>query len=338
MPKETKDKLTEMLAEWMEIIDAHLADRDTFPLSERPFKALLLFLDCAVVSAGFGDKKVDLTNPIEHMNEEWFSALYGHIVIWYTNKYGKTAMQPSSSDTLASVVIFRGAAFPIEVPKTRSQVEEEGLKAWLCFEDHIVDHECPRDWLTNGPDIEKLEEVDARKITKAILYNANILRHANFQFTFTKKDKETDRFARALLTYIQSAARRVAACSKDEFGMAWYDCQMAIESALKLVIQHNSQTYPQIHDVPKLLIEASAHGVTFDQKRINRWPNHKTLSDHRYGQGHLSSLTDLYEGYLLALDLCHASIKTLEPSFGSGSKFLLERPRYLRESDQLLRT
>ncbi|MHA7871681.1 MAG: hypothetical protein ACX939_04955, partial [Hyphococcus sp.] len=338
MSQNNSDKFRETLDEWMEVFDKHLADINFFPISDRPFRALLLFLEHAVVSVGFGDKKINLSKPIENMEEEWFSALYGHVAIWYTNKYGKAALQHTGSDTINSVIIFRGAPFAFEVPRYRSEVEEEGIQSWIIFEDRIQDHEEPLTWLTNGPEKERLKAVEAEQLSALILHNANALRRINFQFTFTKTDEETYRFSHASLAYLQSAARRIAACKNEEFGMAWYDCQMAMESSLKLAIQHNTKNYPHEHKIKTLLSLASPFGVTFDQARVDQWPNHKTLSNHRYGQDHTSSVAELYKAYLLALDLCDAAIASLQPQFRSGAKFLIQRPRYLRDSDNIVQS
>jgi hypothetical protein len=136
-------------------------------------------------------------------------------------------------------------------------------------------------------------------------------------------DDEAKSFLLSTLTYVQQAARRIAAGDPIDRGPAWSDLQLANESALKAVIQQTTGSYSHTHRLEELLAAAKRHGVVFDVSRFSNWPSYRDISNYRYIQLTPGGLNRLYKAYLLTLDLIVASMAIIKPGLRPGFGVLL---------------
>jgi hypothetical protein len=120
--------LAQEMSHWLALFDQDLALEDV-PLSQRPFHALMkLFLNDAF-EMRVGDRKVNLENPSEHVNELWFKALYAAVERWYVNAFGPEAVRAKGNPPLEGVVLIRGVPYAMKVPTSRVKVEVAGKQA-----------------------------------------------------------------------------------------------------------------------------------------------------------------------------------------------------------------
>ena len=110
---------------------------------------------------------------------------------------------------------------------------------------------------------------------------------------------------------------------QSERGPAWFDLQMANETALKSVLHNETGRHPYEHDLKKLTRKANAHGVDFDIERLADWPLWPDVCDWRYGQGEPWALKDQYQAYKTSLDLIRSAMKMIPVGIEPGFGFLL---------------
>lgn len=322
------ENLDHLLGGWLDAIDEELAKTDT-PLPERPFQALLRLITSEMVQIQVGEQEIDAGRPWDHVAEPWFRALYVAVEGWYRKNYGVENIRGKGVPPLEGVILIRGAPFALQVPANRSKVHKEGREAWLYFEQGLGEGEDPVRWLKEPPDLSTLEAVRRLEIEASVSKVAGALRSVHFHRMGVTQNPAAEGLADAAKGYLQSAARRIRTCKAEELGPAWFDLQMAMESALKLVLQMATGTYPYTHVLTDLLIKASTYGVVFDVNRLKLWPDFKTMSDYRYAQGDPGGLARLFKAYLLALDLVAAAMTTIKTPLQSGAGFLLRRPPWL---------
>ena len=181
----------------------------------------------------------------------------------------------------------------------------------------------------NAPKLDGLSKKDRRSVKSDAEKVASTLRFIEFRRVTGNKDKRNIRaqeLIEATLVYLKLAAKRMTTGDRSERIMAWFDLQMAAESALKAAIQQASDAHPRVHPLNDLLRVAEIHGVKFDSSRLREWPNFKSMSDYRYGKGDPGGNEELFAAYLLTLDLARSAIDTIEPGLQSGFGVLLQYP------------
>jgi hypothetical protein len=150
----------------------------------------------------------------------------------------------------------------------------------MYFEESLGEGEDATSWIINGPDLSRLDETTRFGIVAEAAHAADVLRCVEFRrVTFNSNgDHEVQKLIQSTLTYLGKAAERMASFRSSEIGPAWFDLQMANETALKAVIRMRSGKKQMIHTLGELLKEAVNHGVSFEASRVARWPPFKEIS------------------------------------------------------------
>ena len=289
MGPETRSAQTTQLiagmAHWLELFDEEHTYLET-PLPQRPLQTLLHILREGAVELRLGEEKEDLSEPAKHLDEVWFRVLFAAVEAWYEDTYGADAIRGKGIPPMLGFILMRGSPFRLEVPATRRKVHKVGSEAWCYFEDGVHSEESPAAWLVGAPDIRAMD-AERRIVAEADLQAvASQLRYIFFRRSGVKGIVET-RFADNARANLESAAGKILTGQLHERGPAWWDLQMAMESALKLVLQAKTGKYPKTHSLLSLLKSATAQGVVFDEVRLTSWPPFHVVSDYRYSQSDL---------------------------------------------------
>ena len=139
---------------------------------------------------------------------------------------------------------------------------------------------------------------------------SNTLRFVEFRRVTSNVGDSQDarKLVAATSTYLQQAARRMVSGKTDERGPAWFELQMANETALKAVLCNATGKAPHIHELPKLLAAAAEQGIKVKLGLFDDWPDFKSMSDWRYGQGNPWRLEWLYAAYRLTLKVARGAM------------------------------
>lgn len=332
MLEDQTELLADEMAHWMELFDEDLQSADV-KISQRPLQALIKLLLSGGIELRYGDQDVDLSQPSDHPREVWFKALYAAVERWYVKTYGaeRVTGKRRTSSKLRGAALIRGEAYILVLPTNRTKVEVEGEQAWMFFEEGLGDGEDPATWIQHAPPLDGLDADQRATLQSQLEAVASTLRYVEFRRITADRtrDPEAQKLVQSTLIYLQQAASRMASEDVSERGPAWFDLQMANESALKAVIRQTTDAHPHIHALDRLLDLATGHGVSFDASRLAAWPTFSEISDYRYLQGDPGPLPDLYAAYILTLDLIRAAMAVMKPGLPSGFSVLLQYPPWL---------
>tara|TARA_R110002012_G_scaffold192753_1_gene360351 strand:- start:209 stop:1267 length:1059 start_codon:yes stop_codon:yes gene_type:complete len=323
--KQSRELATAM-DHWLELFDASLSEQG-LALPQRPLQALMMSIREEAIEVKAGEERLSNQGSIgEHAETIWFRVLYDAVEFWYSDKYGAAAMTAKGTAPLIGAVTVRGAPFLISGPANRMKVEEEGEQAWMYFEEGLGEGEEATSWIINGPDLSKLDDSARDEVVAEVANVAETLRYVEFRrVTFhSDGDHEIQKLIQSTLTYLTQAAERLVSQRTPELGPAWFDLQMANETALKAVIRKETGKQPKIHFLDELLKRASKHGVIFDSKPLSAWPRFDDISEWRYGQGHPRGVVDFYAAYHMTLALVRACMKQINPRMKSGFGILVK--------------
>ena len=335
MKNDQAELLARKMSHYLELFDEELQYLEV-DLPDRPLRALIKLLLSGGIALRFGDERVDLSNPSDHAEEQWFKALYAAVEYWYAHRYGAERVSPHNRKSeLHGAVSIRGEAYSLLLPANRGKVEVEGELAWMYFEDGLGEGEDPVRWIIDAPKPDSLQEAEQERLRKEAGVVASTLRYIEFRRVAADRtrDPEAQKLVQATLMYLQHAAKRMVEGGVAERGPAWFDLQMANESALKAAIRQATGVHPHTHSLVGLLNKSEKHGVHFDVARVANWPQFDKMSDFRYGQGEPGSLGEIYEAYVLSLDLVRAVIAPVRPGLKPGFGILMRYPPWQSRPD-----
>ncbi len=322
----TSDQTEELaghFSAWLDEIDPELAELEV-SLPQRPLQALIELLQVGAVVPHVGQEPIALDRLTSYAEEVWFKALYAAVERWYVNTFGAEAIRGKGNAPLDGVILIRGVAYAISVPTNRGEVVIPGKQAWMYFEEGLGEGEDALDWVVDAPDLSRLDSARRNEVEAQALKVASALRLINFRrLGFGRAEPDIRSLVLGARGYIQQAARKIVGAKPEDRGPAWFDLQMAIESALKLVIRNATGDQPKKHEFSILLPQAAAHGLVFDPARFSTWPSFPEISDYRYLQGTPGGVERLFQAYLLALDLVVAVFSLFDPPLQSGAGLLL---------------
>lgn len=265
-----------------------------------------------------------MSKPHEHLDQPWFQVLYAAVEYWYIERFGQAAVSSVGNAPLEGVVLIRGVPYALILPANRSKIEIEGEQSWMYCEESMGEGEQVESWIIDGPNLSRLDAIDADLMRSTAEMVANTLRYVEFRRMFTKPDDpEVRKLVATVLTYLTQAAKRISSNRTDERGPCWFDLQMANESALKAVLRLKTGKQPHIHNLSSLLKKATVHEVDFDGSNLDSWPSFSDLSDWRYGQGIPLGLKEQYQAYLTTLHLVRAAMEQVPTNMNSGFGVLI---------------
>ncbi|NIY80732.1 hypothetical protein HCZ23_14800 [Celeribacter sp. HF31] len=323
---EQSRELAENMHHWLDLFDRDLGEQEV-PLPQRPLQALMMLFRGGAIEVNAGEERIDDPQNIgESVEKLWFRVLFDAVEYWYFEHYGAPAMNAHGSAALKGAQMIRAAPFAIDVPANRIVLEEKGELSWMYFEDGLGEGEDAKAWIDNGPDLSKLDSEARKAVDAEANRTAEILRSVEFRrVTFRSDgDHEVQKLIQSTLTYLCKAAERLVSGQRPEIGPAWFDLQMANETALKAVIRSATGKQPHVHSLNDLLNSGQLHGVVFESSRISDWPKFSDMSDWRYGQGSPPGIAKLYSAYQMSLELVSACMSQIKPGMGSGFGVLIK--------------
>lgn len=317
---EQSQRIAAEMAHWLDLFDQELAELEV-PVSKRPMRALHMLFERGAIKVEVG-KPVTTDTLAKSADTPWFRVIYAAIEFWYLEAFGSPAVLGGGSPPLEGAVLVRGTPFALRFSANRHKIHIPGEQSWVYFDDGLGDGEVAHDWIIDGPDLSRLGaearaavEADAARVATALRFIA--FRRVGRQ---VGENKAPDQLVANVLATLQQAARRLVGGLDAERGPAWYDLQMAAESALKAVLQVHEGCQPFDHRLDYLLRKASEYGVIFDPARLEDLPSAHEAAQWRYGQGDPWGLKIQYRAYLTTLDLATAALSqvpvSIQPGFG----------------------
>lgn len=310
---------------WLDLFDKQLGE-DGVPPAQRPLRALQMLIHEGALEVRTKDSQISLKNALSDLVDEvWFRVLYDAVEYWYAERFGRALMQKQRTSTLIGAVLIHGSPFTIQVPANRSKVEDVGESAWMFFDDDVVEEEDPTEWICGGPNLSTLSKPEQDVLDREAAYVAGVLRSVEFRRVTFRSDcnEEAQKLLQSTVTYLGQAAERLVSWQPPTLGPAWFDLQMASETALKAVLLSKTGQQPKIHPLKELLSKARCHGVAFEANRLDQWPAFGTISDWRYGQGDPPGTLALHAAYIQTLDLVKACMAPIVPGIKPGFGLLL---------------
>lgn len=303
----------------LESIDAIQSDNGK-PLHLRPFEAADLIARHSIVKVGGDDDK---DNFIE---KPWFAAIYAEIHKWYVSRYG--SLMRVQRDNTTGLIVHRGLPHTIDVPKTISVLQENGLVK-LTFPSKLYPAEDPMAWVR--PRISKRSIEPGRgKLSKRIANTCNNLRQIGINAgSAGGKNTGVPLMAASIVAHLSKAAAAASSHHKESNSLALWDLHLACEKSVKSLLTQRKIQFPRTHDLaklnhllPDLSLRQKAHRV------IRRLPNENNVIRHRYLQEAAVSPNKFYVFYSLALRLCviYTSSLTQELQIADASFFLKQPP------------
>lgn len=320
--------LVEKLDHWFALFDEQFG-LDDVPLHDRPFRSVLELLRVGGLKVRYGDDFLDVSQPWDHVAEPWFRGLFVAAEQWYREQFGERALEAGGNPPLRGVTLIRRTPFRVLIPMHRGEVEEEGRLAWMYFEAGIGEGEDPSRWLQNGPDLSRIPDDRRAEDFARLTAVCEGLRGINHQLLGAGTDGVSRGFRQAIRGYLESAADRIVAGGSEDLAFAWFDLQMAMESALKLARQSVLGDYLRSHDLVDMLGELVPHGVTFAPANLRDWPQFPEMSNLRYAQAAAGGTAAVFDAYLLGLGLIRAALGVLTPPVPSGAGILLKPAPWL---------
>ena len=315
----------ELAASSIEIADQWLSEQST-PLNQRPMAALMYLLEIGAVEFNIGHEALTKRADVwPHVQKPWFRAVFDAFEEWYLDKYGSRAMEAKGTEPLWGVVVIAGVPFLMSGEANRSEVDEEAETAWMCFEEELGSDEDALNWIVDCPDFSKFSsETQDRARCEAEMI-ANTMRFIEFRRVCLgpEPDVEVGKLLQSTMSYLAQFSKRLIGCKKADLSLAWFDLQMANETALKSVILKATGKQKKGHWLTDLLKIAKKNGVEFDAVELVDWPEFGAMSAMRYGQGGSVSLTDVYAAYYLSLRLIYACMQVIPVFHKSGFRLLL---------------
>lgn len=272
---EQSRRVSAAMNHWLELFDNKLSG-DGLPPAQRPLIALKMLIHEGALEVRTKDGQIPLQNALsDHVNETWFRVLFDAVEFWYAERFGWELIRGQHTSALIGVVLIHGSPFTIRVPANRSKVEDIGETSWMIFEDGVGEGEDPTAWICGGPSLSKLSKPQKEALALEASHVADVLRSIEFRrVTFrSNSNPETQKLLQSTLTYLGQAAERLVSWQQSTLGPAWFDLQMASETALKAVLLSKTDQQPKIHPLKELLSEASRHGVVFEASRLDQWPD-----------------------------------------------------------------
>ena len=327
--------LTSVLEEVLPGIDQDLAERD-IRLTQRPLEAAREFVSDYVVEAREkGTVGAKPGAPEEFLVTPWFAGLYALVKTWYRNRY--PGPRPRLRDErFFGIVMIAGTAFAIRIPRVRTQPGRPGETVWLSFPDGLRDNEQALDWIETPPNYTMLspqECCDAEEFATEI---ANALRFiGSGLMAVSGGDDKLEGFRAGVIPSLESAARRLLELNPKSVQSAYWDLQLACESALKALMVQRTGEFKETHDLFLLYDfhkKIPAPPPAFNRGLLKRLPRWKEAAALRYGQGKREHRADCVECYRATLTIVAGTVRSMEKLGIGSAQFEIARAPWIAQS------
>lgn len=314
-------KLRRLIAPMLEAIDAIQSGRGE-PLHLRPLEAANLIVRHSLVSIEGDDDKDDF------LEKPWFAAIYAEIHKWYVHRYG--SLMKGQRNNVIGLVVHRGLPHVIEVPKTITELQKDGLVK-ITFPSRLYATEDPMVWIR--PRIAKRSVglgPGRGKLSRRIAETCSALRQiCSNTSSAGGVGSNVPLMASSIFMHLGKAAEAASENRKDGNSLALWDIHLACEKSIKSILAQRGIKFPKTHDLarlnallPDLSLQRHVHRI------IRRLPGEKVVIRHRYLQESGVSPSKLYAFYSLALRLCVICTSSIENEvkIADASLFLKQPP------------
>ena len=312
----------QVIFEAVSVIDTWLI-RENVKLNLRPFEAAVLFVEHFIVGISGASKE-------NYEQQKWFAILYRHVKDWYVQNYGSQIEDPASHAVYAAVLI-RGIPVPFEVPLTRCIVEEEGKTTWLCFLGSVQEDESPVLWLKNPPPLKMLPPKDIDRIEVVCKRISTALRKIYY---YTKGisgvSEELIGFTASILPDLETSANHIIKNNREDFCLAAWSIQMALEKTMKALSLQKKGQYKQSHDLFLLFDFLGSALDSSKRNNLKKFLREKEVMSARYGTCKSVDQASTFESYLAAIEFIAYVTEKLERDFTRANlRILLKKPPWL---------
>lgn len=314
-------------------IDEELAFEEV-PVTNRVLPAAIKFVEEAVIDANIDPNDWKPGESSEFVQQRWFRIFYSYAKQWYDERYGLRHRRSDVSH-FRSIVLIAGTPFPLRIPVTRSKPEIEGETVTLTWPGAVLEDENPLDWIEDPPTFVSYSKDTLSQAKKDCTRTANRIRAIACRIIGAELLDEKARSVLAgIKLHLQSAASLIL--REDEEGRlarAQWELQMACESAYKGVLQQQTGTFPEHHDL-FMLDEAAKRftgRVPVDWLRaLPRWNDAANL---RYGLGDVPTINEIISWYNMTLTIIGAVLANIKGHKLEQASITLKKPSWLRDFD-----
>lgn len=308
-----------------EVIEDHLPFFDELlsstnvPLSQRPLRAALLFVEHCVIEVEGDDRKRPL-------GKRWFKAIYEIVAKWYDDRYA-AAMGQMENSAPGLISIFN-TLFQITIPLTLIEPAKPHT-VWVTFPKEVLSGEHVLEWLVNPPNLERMSTQELSRLTNNIVDVATATRSIRINvMTATDPCKDFQLLIGSIPLHIDRSIEDVLKRDDSSTGLAVWEMHLAVEKSLKLLIRQQGTMHRNTHDLlelSELAIELLSLNIDIDALR--KLPSHQEAIQARYGEGRVRSLQEMLQNYETVLNMTAYLTKALKREYVfDNARFLIRSP------------
>lgn len=326
-PKSLEDALAVVLPH----IDRGLAEAD-LPVNLRPTSAALEFVARHIETVS--DKGADARPPgemTEILVSDWFALLYRAVEAWYRDRYSEAKRTPSD-DRIDGVVEFAGTAFRLRVPPLVTEPAEEDDQVWIRFPRSVGPDEDTVAWIEAPPNVQHLSTAEKETLSATSRKVAADLRSIrNGIIGVAHDDPSMIGLLAGVLPRLETAARMLSSGATEQIQQAYWEMQLACENVLKALLQQQTGTFPETHDLYRLY-DGAAPAPKVSRDLLKRLPRWEETMDLRYGQGVKVNRAEAVASYASALRIVAGAVDALSKVDLDAAGFKIQRPPWMREA------
>jgi HEPN domain-containing protein len=310
----------DILNKSLPVIDKYLSSQNE-PLSLRPLKATILFIEHFIVEIEGEDKN-------EFIDSLWFTALSNYTNDWYSNRYGK-AIEVDNIE-LKGIVFVYEHPFELSFPYTLTIDEGNKDTLSLVFLHKFRPEENWMDYFVAGPNIEGLDTISTNNLKQTVIDNIESSRYIFHNFSLIKKGlNETTKISESIQNHISTAVHKIAISSAQEFNLAVWELHLAIEKSLKVILMQIKGCYPRSHDLIKLFNLTELTNQEDIYNLICLFPRHDKVMNLRYGGSGLITVHEIENIYSISLKVIYKISGLLKKELNMlGATAYIKRPKH----------
>jgi hypothetical protein len=305
--------LIKEIAQYLILIDEGLA-LDGLPIDKRPFQATLTFVREFVIEVHTeqdGAKK-----PLklkEFASDTWFKYLYAHVEQWYRVRYG-AKVDIGSTRHFQGVSLISNTPFELLVPTTVTYPCVAAETAWLTWPDTVLPEEDVTKWILNIPDLSTYKEESRLEAISLATEVASKLRAISCRLMGAHlMDDPAKGLLAGVIVHLESAGMLILRGGKEgSFARAIWELQMACESAYKGVLQQQTGSFAESHDLFFLHDCCLPYSENVPRELLRKIPRWQEAASLRYGQGDQPTIFGIFSCYKVALTVIAEVVRNLK--------------------------
>ncbi len=313
------DELKDYIERVADLLDTDLRNRGV-ELNQRPMMAAQQFVDHFIVSLSEAPKE-------NYLVTRSFAVIFAHFTAWYKDRYGEAFQNFDTGGNAVVLAEVRGAVVEVRVPLTRSEVEEEGVTAWLIFPAQVDPCENPLKWLHHAPPLAGLDAKSIAKIRRDISKAAGDIRTIRIFLMGPGKDNDVIHgLLRGVVSDLEASAHLIL--KRDAAGRqgAMWPMHIACEKVLKALALQQNGSFREIHNLFELFDDVKDHLPAGLRTKLRDIPVDRAQMDARYGQASPPSEIQAYKAYKAALAFVAGVARNLKADlYVANARFLLKR-------------